>query len=122
MLAALCPHLEAKETSCATGTEHSPATHHTSVEAEDSRDSDLLEMPNQHADCTHCVVHSRTRRDESARKMALVSQRTDYQDAAVVVLAIPSIDVSKSTSWAAKSHGPPAVSVSLHVLINIFRI
>jgi hypothetical protein len=125
VLAALCPHLQANETACASKPEHASASHHDIDEAQPSRESrksDVLQIENQRADCSHCVVHSRTRRDERAVRKALVWQRTDYQNTAVIVPAIHSADVSKSTSWAAKSHGPPEVSVPLHVLINVFRI
>lgn len=126
VLAALCPHLESNETACASKPEHASASHHDiDDEAQPSGEPhnfDVLEIENAHADCSHCVVHSQNRRDERASRKALVSPRTDYQNTAVIALVLPSADVSKSTSWAAKSHGPPGDSVPLHVLINVFRI
>jgi hypothetical protein len=124
VLAAVCPHLRAEQpdNSCHANSQGTKpqevAKHHQSAEV--ARPAfDTLEHGVR---CNHCVVHSRSKREESALQQTATSQRADDQKWAVPVSKVEPPSCLRSIAWSAKPQGPPGPTAPLHILLSVFRI
>src|SRR5215211_4720016 len=118
-LAAICPHLRSLSNTCHEMPAQQVVDHHHEFEvvksdAFDSTDSDTA--------CNHCVVHSRTKRDDSTLQPANASQRASDLTVSIPTSVAGPASLSKTIAWRAKAHGPPRGSGPLHLLNNVFRI
>jgi hypothetical protein len=123
VLAAICPHLRSLTSSCHDMGEQQMdhAMDHMGVVTAQGATGDAVETNDSTAPCSHCAVHSRNRRDDSALQYPTVVQRTDdvTTSSPLVIAASPAVE---TVNWMAKSHGPPGNNQHLHLLISVFRI
>ena len=119
VLAAICPHLRAAKTdnSCHTNLQEVVAKHHQTDEAT----GDAFQTQQPDVRCNHCVVPSRSKREESILQQTNTSQRADDQKAVPVIKVEPPVFL-KTVAWSAKGQGPPGPTARLHILLNVFRI
>ena len=127
VLAAICPHLRSEEkapdNSCHTKSRNDGAEvvehHHQPAEAEQG---DAFATEDHDLRCNHCVVHSRSKREELALQQPNTSQRAEDHKVAVPLFKLASPSSLKSGAWNAKAQGPPGPAAPLYVLLNVFRI
>ena len=116
VLAAICPHVRGPHETC-----HGMVM---AVEPHEMQhaDGDALETSDSGATCTHCIMHARNKRDDSALEQANSAQRAiDLTVSTSVAIANPPA-LLRPVTWVAHAHGPPRDAGSLYVLINVFRI
>ena len=120
VLAAFCPHVQAEQpdNACHTKSPDAVAEHHQTAKPEGdafaNRESDVR--------CNHCVVHSRSKREESALQKTYTPQRAGDQKSPALVFKVELPSIVRTSAWSAQTHGPPAPTAPLHVLLNVFRI
>jgi hypothetical protein len=135
VLAAICPHLRSEEqpdNSCHSKSRGDVAGvagvaevaevakhHHQPAEAEPG---DAFATEEHDVRCNHCVVHSRSKREESALQQPNTSQRAEDHKVAVPLLKLQPPSSLRSSAWQARAQGPPGPAAPLHVLLNVFRI
>jgi hypothetical protein len=125
VLAAICPHLRSEkqpENSCHTKSGNDVAEvaeHHQPAAAEQG---DAFATEEHDVRCNHCVVHSRSKREESALQQPNTSPHTEDHKIAVPLFKLQSPYSLSSSAWNAKAQRPPGPSAPLHVLLNVFRI
>jgi hypothetical protein len=126
VLAAICPHLRSLASSChdmpKMGEQQMDhAMDHMGVVTPQGATGDAVETNDSSAPCSHCAVHSRNRRDDSALQYSTLVQRTDdvTTSGPLVIAASPAVE---TVNWIAKPHGPPGNNHRLHLLISVFRI
>jgi hypothetical protein len=116
VLAAICPHVRGPHETC-----HGMVM---AVEPHEMQhaDGDALETSDSGATCTHCIIHARNKRDDSALEQGNSAQRAiDLTVSTSVAIANPPA-LLRLVTWVAHAHGPPRDAGSLYVLINVFRI
>lgn len=120
VFAAICPHLRPQQpdNSCHTDSGSVVTKHHGSDEAK----GDVFEVREPDVRCNHCVVHSRTKREELLLQQTNTPQRTAEDKAAVPVVKIESPSCFKPVAWSAKVKSPPGHGAPLYLLVNVFRI
>jgi hypothetical protein len=124
VLAAFCPHVKAEQPDNAchdaqeANSQDAVTEHHQTAVPEghafESKESDVR--------CNHCVVNSRSKREESVLQTTYTPQRADDQKSAVHVYRVEHPSFLKISTWSAQTHGPPGPPAPLHVLLNVFRI
>jgi hypothetical protein len=128
VLAAICPHLRAAEqpeNSCHNnspdkGSEKVAEHHHSEHNQPDESQGAAFEPSGVR--CNHCVVHSRSKREDPALQQAPVSPRADDQKSAVPVVKLEPPSFLNTIAWNARAQGPPGPTAPLHILLNVFRI
>jgi hypothetical protein len=120
VLAAICPHLRTAKavSSCHTNSQEVVAKHHQSEEAT----GDAFQTQEPDVRCNHCVVPSRSKREESILQQTNTSQRADDQKSAHPVIKVEPPAFLKTVAWSAQGQGPPGPTAPLHILLNVFRI
>jgi hypothetical protein len=127
VLAAICPHLRSEEqpdNSCHSKSRGDVAgvagvAEVAEVEAEPG---DAFATEEHDVRCNHCVVHSRSKREESALQQPNTSQRAEDHKVAVPLLKLQPPSSLRSSAWQARAQEPPGPAAPLHVLLNVFRI
>ena len=118
-LAALCPHLRSVKKAChETQPQEVTETHHRTERA----NGHAFDATGTAAPCSHCAVHSRTKRDDSTLQPPNTSQRASDPATSIPESVVGPPSLSKTIAWTAKAHGPPRETGPLHLLHNVFRI
>ena len=120
VFAAICPHLRSQQpdTSCHRDPESVVTEHHRSDEAK----GEAFEIREPDVRCSHCVVHSRNKREESLLQQTSTPQRTGDDKPAAPVVKFESTLSIKPVAWSAKAKSPPGHAAPLYLLVNVFRI
>lgn len=120
VFAAICPHLRSQQpdNSCHSDSATVVTEHHQSDEAK----SEALEVREPDVRCNHCVVHSRSKREETLLQQTNTPQRASDDKAALPVVKIELPLCFNAVAWSAKAKSPPGPAAPLYLLVNVFRI
>ena len=118
--AATCPHARSQQpdTSCHMGSDDANAEHHAPAEAK----GEAFQTHAPDVRCNHCVVHSRSKREDSALQQTNAPQRASDQKQLVSISKVEPPSFLKPGAWSAAAQGPPGPTAPLHVLLNVYRI
>jgi hypothetical protein len=120
VLAAICPHLRSPHNaSCNEAPPNTSVVHH---QMDNANGDAVFETEETAASCNHCAVHSRTKRDDSARQSTDSVQRASDPSVADAFSAAGPPSLVRTVTWFARAHGPPGNAGPLHLLLKVFRI